>query len=181
MTGLTPRQDDSVGTPLEGDDLFQDAVVRAFEKLHTLRDETRFRPWFYAVLLSLHRTRSRWGFWKRFLSLEASLEGGFDPAGEDGRDREVERQRSLRVSRALATLSAVQREAIVLHDLDGFSLEEIAQMQDVSLSAVKSRVSRGRAKMRRHYERLELASAHGSSTKTDPVRVVVRRTGQTVL
>jgi RNA polymerase sigma-70 factor (ECF subfamily) len=113
---------------MEGDDLFQEAVVRAFDRLHTLRDETRFRAWFYAVLLSLHRTRSRWGFWRRFLPL--------DPA------------------RALATLPPVQREAVILHELDDFSMEEIAEMQGVTISAVKSRVSRGRHKLRRFYERL---------------------------
>ena len=40
----------------EGDDLYQEAVLRAFEKLHTLRDPSRFRSWFYATLLSRHRS-----------------------------------------------------------------------------------------------------------------------------
>jgi RNA polymerase sigma-70 factor, ECF subfamily len=42
----------------DGDDLIQEAVLRAFEKLPALRDEARFRPWFYTVLLSVHRNRS---------------------------------------------------------------------------------------------------------------------------
>jgi RNA polymerase sigma-70 factor (ECF subfamily) len=139
---------------MEGDDLFQEAVVRAFDRLHTLREETRFRAWFYAVLLSLHRTRSRWGFWRRFAPLEPVLSGEIQIAGEDGRATEGERFRSERAARALATLPAVQREAVILHELDGFTMEEISEMQGVTVSAVKSRVSRGRQKLRRYYERL---------------------------
>jgi RNA polymerase sigma-70 factor (ECF subfamily) len=137
---------------MEGDDLFQEAVVRAFEKLHSLRDETRFRAWFYAVLLSLHRSRSRWGFWRRFLPLEPVLATAMEPAGEDGRLREEQSMKAERVSRALTRLPAVQREAVVLHDIDGYKMEEIADMQGVTVSAVKSRVARGRQRLRAHYE-----------------------------
>jgi RNA polymerase sigma-70 factor, ECF subfamily len=140
----------------DGDDLFQEAVLRAQAKLHTLSDETRFRGWFYAVLLSVHRTRSRRPFWKRFLSLDRERDDGFDPPGEDGEQAAQERMRAERASRALATIPAVQREAVVLFELNGFSIQEIAEMQKVSVSAVKSRLQRGRARLRRHYERLGL-------------------------
>jgi hypothetical protein len=42
----------------------------------------------------------------------------------------------------------------VLHEVDGYSMEEIAAMQRVSVAAAKSRVARGRERLRRHYERL---------------------------
>jgi RNA polymerase sigma-70 factor (ECF subfamily) len=155
---------------MEGDDLFQEAVVRAFERLHTLRDETRFRAWFYAVLLSLHRSRSRWGFWRRFLPLDPVLKGDIQIAGEDGRTRETERLRSERAARALATLPAVQREAVVLHEIEGFSMEEIADMQGVTISAVKSRVSRGRQKLRGFYERIGFRVSPSNKKRTEDAR-----------
>jgi len=158
---------------MEGDDLFQEAVVRAFDRLHTLRDETRFRAWFYAVLLSLHRTRSRWGFWRRFLPLDPVSAGEIQIAGEDGRTREGERLRSERAARALATLPAVQREAVILHELDGFSMEEIAEMQGVTISAVKSRVSRGRQKLRRFYERLGFRNVPSKRKLTEDARFAI--------
>ena len=71
----------------DGDDLFQDALLRAFERLATLRDESRFRAWFYAVLLSVHRSRCRRAFWKRFLSLDARREEGLEPVGPVRRRR----------------------------------------------------------------------------------------------
>jgi len=137
----------------EGDDLFQEAVLRAYEKLPTLRDPSRFRSWFYAVLLSLHRGRSRRAFWRRFVPIADLIAAGDEPVGEDGRQGEEERQRAERASRALAGLPAVQREAVVLHDIEGFSMQEIAVMQAVTVSAVKTRVVRGRTKLRACYRR----------------------------
>src|SRR5512134_332272 len=65
----------------DGDDLYQESVLRAFEKLHTLRDESRFRSWFYATLLSRHRSRCRRWFWKRQVPLEQACAGEGEPAG----------------------------------------------------------------------------------------------------
>ena len=53
----------------------------------------------------------------------------------------------------LASLAAEQREAVVLFEVDGFSIEEIAAMQRVSISAVKSRLTRGRERLRVFYQR----------------------------
>jgi RNA polymerase sigma-70 factor (ECF subfamily) len=137
----------------DGDDLLQEAVLRAFEKLPSLRDETAFRSWFFAILLNAHRNRSRRGFWRRFLSIEGDMPPEFDPPGEDGGALERERRQAARASRALAGLPAPQREAVVLFEIEGFSIEEIAAMQKVSASAVKSRLARGRGRIRRYYER----------------------------
>jgi RNA polymerase sigma-70 factor (ECF subfamily) len=140
------------GSAGDGDDLFQEAILRAHSRLDALRDEGRFRPWFFAILLSLHRSRSRRSFWRRFLPLSETVAQGREPAASPERG-EDEWLRAQRASTALSRLPAVQREAIVLHDVEGFSVEEIAVMQEVSLSAVKSRLSRGRDRLRRFYLR----------------------------
>ncbi|HMI30151.1 MAG TPA: RNA polymerase sigma factor [Candidatus Limnocylindrales bacterium] len=144
----------------DGDDLYQEAVLRAFEKLNGLREESRFRSWFFATLLSRHRSRVRS---KRVsVPLEEAFNRGNEPVGEDGTSWEDERQRAQRAVRALAGLKPVQREAVVLHEIEGFSVEEIAEMQGVTLSAVKSRLTRGREKLRRYYER------HGQENEASP-------------
>jgi len=136
----------------EGDDLYQETVLRAFEKVDGLRDETRFRSWFFAILLSRHRSRLRRAR-RAPVSIEGAFEPGREPAGEDGIAWDEERRRSDRVARALSTLAPEQREAIVLFELEDFSVDEIAGMQGVSASAVKSRLARGREKLRRFYLR----------------------------
>jgi RNA polymerase sigma-70 factor, ECF subfamily len=143
-------------TSADGDDLFQEAVLRAYSKLPSLREESRFSGWFYAVLLSVHRSRARRAAWRRFLSLEHEMEHGFDPPDAAGVRGSEERWRADRASRALASLPAVQREAVVLFDIEGYSIEEIAAWQKASVPAVKARLRRGRARLRRYYER-ELA------------------------
>lgn len=135
----------------EGDDLFHEAVLRAFDRLGELRDESSFRAWFYAVMLSVHRARHRRGLWRRFLSLD---EADVEPLTEGEADG---REGAERMTRALATLSAEAREAIVLFTLEGMSLEEVASLQGASLSAIKSRLSRARGRLRLHYERTDAA------------------------
>ena len=159
-TLLAPIHESALGTARrlcrsrgDGDDLYQESVVRAFEKLHTLRDESRFRSWFYATLLSRHRSRSRRLFWKRLVPLERAFEGEREPAGEDGGRWEERFRQANRVADALATLDAAQREVIVLFEVDGYSIAEIAEMQRASIPAVKSRLVRGREKLRRWYQR----------------------------
>jgi len=136
----------------DGDDLYQDAVIRAFEKLDTLREPSKFAAWFYTTLLNAHRSRWRRGLWKRFLALE-ELPPDQDPVGEDGRSWPGEMARAARSTRALQALGAPEREAVVLFELEGYSIEEIARMQRASVPAVKSRLVRGRDKLRRFYER----------------------------
>jgi RNA polymerase sigma-70 factor (ECF subfamily) len=127
----------------EGDDLYQDAVLHAFRKLDSLRDESRFRSWFFAILLSQHRTRARRAFWRRFLPMEDAARAGAEPAIHPVHGEE-DRLRSGRLRSALASLSPGEREALVLHEMQGFSTEEIAEVQGVAPSSVRSRLTRAR-------------------------------------
>jgi RNA polymerase sigma-70 factor (ECF subfamily) len=136
----------------DGDDLYQEAVVRAYDKLNGLRDESRFRSWFFATLLSRHRSRVRRPR-REWLPIEDMLGRRDEPVGEDGTLWEEERRRAERAARALAGLKPDQREAIVLHDIEGFSVEEVADMQSATIPAVKSRLTRGREKLRGFYLR----------------------------
>jgi RNA polymerase sigma-70 factor, ECF subfamily len=135
----------------DGDDLFQETVLHALDHLAELREESRFRPWFFAVLLSVHRRRNRQGFWRRLLPIDQVVD---EPKAQGGA---IELEGAERMARALATLPPKQREAIVLFELEGFTLDEIAGLQRASIPAVKSRLVRARARLRRHYERAERA------------------------
>ena len=96
---------------VDGDDLYQEAVLRAFAKLHTLRDESRFRSWFFAVLLSLHRSRSRLKFWRRFVPLDDVVAGGREPVGEDGTTWDEEARQAKRAGdRFVAVLRRLRKD-----------------------------------------------------------------------
>jgi len=147
-------------SPAEGDDLFHEAVLRALSRIDQLREESRFRAWFFAVLLSVHRARCRRAFLRRLVPF--AWFGGTDDehTAEDRADvptlsteplDEETRTRAARITEALHTLSTEARQAIVLFEVQGFSIEEIAEMQDSTASAVKSRLSRARQSLRQHY------------------------------
>ena len=116
-----------------------------------LRDPTRFRAWFHSVIVSVHRGRCRKGWWRRWVGDDDET---VEPIGDDGSRWIDQRASADRASRALATLRPAQREAIVLFELHGHSLEEIAEIQRTSLSSVKSRLVRGRERLRRFYAEL---------------------------
>jgi RNA polymerase sigma-70 factor (ECF subfamily) len=130
----------------DGDDLFQEALLRALDKLAMLRDDAAFKGWLYRIIINLHRNRSRRAFWKKLIPLVGN-EAGDNPAHDETLGN-VERARI-----ALAQLAADQREAIVLHDIEGWAVGEIADLEGVSMSAIKSRLSRGREKLRDIYMR----------------------------
>ncbi len=156
-------------SPADGDDLLHEAVLRALARIDQLRDEARFRPWFYAVLLSVHRQRSRVAFWRRFVPflpmrgsmqnrahdddrLPAEPSAGWLASGWPSTLDEETRTRAIRVSTALQRLPVEQREAIVLFEVEGFAIDEIAELQRASQSAVKSRLARARQRLREHYQ-----------------------------
>ena len=143
----------------EGDDLFQEAVLRSLTHLEELRDDAKFRFWFFRILTTVHHARARRSFWKRLVTLGMGNESGPEPVGEDGSAWEDERFRAARARRALALLPPAQREAVVLLEVEGFSLDEIAGLQGATVTAVKTRVSRAREALRRFYRKHGLADA----------------------
>ena len=132
----------------DGDDLFQEASLRAFSRLDGLREDGAFRTWFYRIVISVHRNRARTAFWRRLVPLgERAAEADYREPAPDAGDA------TRRARAALAVLPTVQREAIVLFEIDGWKVEEIAALQRVSASAVKSRLARGRERLRVYYEK----------------------------
>jgi RNA polymerase sigma factor (sigma-70 family) len=139
----------------EGDDLFQESLLRALTKLDRLRNEAAFKPWLYRIVISVHRNRSRRAFWKRFVQESTPLVEPDPATSGDYRvaDWSPDAAEAARRARdALASLAPVYREAIVLFEIEGWQVDELAALYGVSASAVKSRLARGRAKLRAFYE-----------------------------
>jgi len=140
----------------DGDDLFQESMLRALGKLDGLRDDGAFRTWLYRVVVSVHRNRCRRAFWTRLIPFADRTADDESPAASgDYRISEWSpdaADASARARAALATLPAVQRESIVLFEIEGWTIDEIAAVHGVSASAVKSRLARGRDRLRTYYE-----------------------------
>lgn len=136
--------------------------MRAAHKIGALRDRSKFRAWIFGVVVSVHRTRWRRSVWRRWMPWESAPEA----VGDDGTRWENSRASAGRAAAALATLPPPQREAIVLFELHGYSIDEIADVQRTSMSSVKSRLQRGRDRLRQFYAAVGLPiSASLTDTK----------------
>jgi RNA polymerase sigma-70 factor (ECF subfamily) len=130
----------------DGDDLFQESIMRAIDKIDALREDGAFKVWLYRIIVSLHRSRYRRAFWRRLLPLTGDLEAEA-PSAEESLGA------ASRARLALAELPHDQREAIVLFEIEEWKVEEIAELHAVSVSAIKSRLARGRERLRTIYAR----------------------------
>lgn len=145
------------GDPLLADDLAQDVFLAAFEHLPNLPGDRQFAPWLYRIAHNrLRRAWRRRGL-RRVFSLDVLFERSFAgvlmfTAEPDPGDACA---RADLVGRALADLSPGQRAVLVLHDIEGFSVAEIAQITGSSRAATERRVSRARSAMRARYYALD--------------------------
>jgi len=139
------------------DDLTQETLLRAHQKLATLGDPAKLKPWLYTIATNICRDRFRQAApSERIGSLEeASADGpgnrrplALTDAGPR-LDKVIEqREMSACVRRYLADLPDSYRAVILLHDEAGLTNPEIAEMLGVSVATVKIRVHRARAKLR---------------------------------
>jgi RNA polymerase sigma-70 factor (ECF subfamily) len=115
------------GNTMDAEDVVQDAFVRALERLDTCQPD-RFSGWLCTIVRNhAHTVRAR-----ERLRAGEELEP-VDPPGRDRTDRAVERNELVRTLEvALAGLSPVQREIVLLHDLEGWRHREIADALGIS-------------------------------------------------
>lgn len=141
----------------EAEDLTQETFLRAHAKLSTLDDPAKLSPWLYRIATNVCYDRFRQASYRnRPKSLDETTpkdvaEGGAetltDPAPR--LDKALEQQEmSCCVQQYLAGLSDSYRAVILLHDVEGLTNPEIAEMLGVSLSTVKIRLHRAREKLR---------------------------------
>jgi RNA polymerase sigma-70 factor, ECF subfamily len=130
----------------ESDDVTQEVFIRAWEKLALFRGDAAFGTWLYrlAVNVILARRQSRTTYRERF--------GGGDPDVIPLAARRDRPDLRLDVEAAIDTLPAGAREIFLLHDVEGFTHEEIAGMLKVSAGTSKSQLHRARMSLRRYLQ-----------------------------
>lgn len=142
----------------EANDSAQEAFVRAYRAMGRFRGDAAFSTWLYRIAWNacLNKVSSA-GYLrrKRTVSLDRPLGGDGDgPPLEvrDGGRSPVEalerKERALRVREAIGDLPGDQRAAVVLRDMEGLAYEEIAEITGCGLGTVKSRLARGRDRLR---------------------------------
>jgi len=131
------------GDATQAEDLTQDIFIRAFDRLADYRGDAPFGAWLHrvavTVILSALRRRKRV---QTVESLRDDLEGvgAAAPAGDPVLKR--------RLAIAVDGLDDPHRMVFVMHDVEGFTHQEIAAAMDTPVGTAKARLSRARAKLR---------------------------------
>lgn len=132
-------------------DLTQEVFYRAWRSIRTFREGERLWPWLYQIARNTQIESHRRKQLQRFSLEQAHEEVGFEvtsaaPGPQDLAERQGEVDR---VQRALMTLPAEYREAVVLRFMEELPYEEIAALQGVALGTAKSRVFRAKEQLAR--------------------------------
>ena len=158
------------GNDADADDLAQDALLKAYRSLGGYRFQSAFSTWLYAIVRNqfLDCTKSRAG--KERAVEEQIDEGHLESATGDSPidDQLVREEERRRVWRALGQVPTEYRTTLVLFDLEGLTYDEVAAIERIPMGTVKSRLSRGRERLR------QLLLADGESAAGNmPATVVV--------
>jgi len=163
-------------SPEDAEDVLQETFLKAYTHLDRFQGDSRFYTWIVRIAVneSLMKLRKRKS--DRTVSLDEPVETGEDEYmprevvdwGENPEQRYARQEMNDILSRALNELEPSFRIVVYLRDVENLSTEETAEMLDLSVPAVKSRLLRGRLKLRerlnQHF-RQERASTGGGKAQ----------------
>ncbi len=149
-----------VNDPADAADTTQDVFLKVFRGMKHFHGSSSLKTWIYRIALHEAANRRRW--WFRHKARETSIE----PVESEGAAREnamavaltdhadspfdnvAHREVQVRVEEELRKLHEPYRTTLILRDLEDMSYEEIAEVLEISLGTVKSRLTRGRDALR---------------------------------
>ncbi|WP_153557786.1 RNA polymerase sigma factor [Roseimaritima sediminicola] len=145
----------------EAEDVVQEAFVRAYVKLHTFQRNSRFFTWLYRIAFNSALSRRRRK--RASISLDQTREvTGLEPvdqvAAPDDRLLRGERIDMVRV--ALDRLTDEHRAIMVLREMENHAYEEIAEILEISIGTVRSRLNRARTQLRQTLEAMQQADEY---------------------
>jgi RNA polymerase sigma-70 factor (ECF subfamily) len=144
-----------VNDPADAADTTQDVFLKVFRGMKQFHGASSLKTWIYRIALHEAANRRRW--WFRHKAYETSIE----PAEAEGAageavqmaltdqsdspfDSAAQREVRLKVEEALRHVPEPYRTTLILRDLEEMRYEEIAEVLEISLGTVKSRLTRGR-------------------------------------
>ncbi|CAN5277391.1 sigma-70 family RNA polymerase sigma factor [soil metagenome] len=129
--------------PVLAESLTQDAFVRAWKGLDSFRGQSRLSTWLYRIAVNVtledRRSAARHG---------ETFEAAVNDEHYVAVVRDAAPDTQIDLERAIRTLPRGARTMVVLHDIEGYRYEEIAEMTGAAVGTVKSQLHRGRKLLR---------------------------------
>ncbi|HTF16140.1 MAG TPA: RNA polymerase sigma factor [Burkholderiales bacterium] len=142
------------GSVADAEDLVQDVLLKLYPRTQELLEIQRLRPWLARVLYHQYVDSFRQKARSPVVELVTDAEGADDaldttPAARDGPEEHAERnQWRERILAALQRLNPEQRAVVAMHDVEGYTLEELETILATPLGTLKSRLHRARERLR---------------------------------
>jgi RNA polymerase sigma-70 factor (ECF subfamily) len=169
----------TIPDPCEAADITQDVFLKVYRGIGNFHGESSLRTWIYRIALHEASNQRRW--WCRHKRKEITIEQELSPQDGEGfhlKDTLVDQHESpfdlaahaeLRdqVEAAVREVPEPFQTVVVLRDIEGFGYEEIAEILNMNLGTVKSRLMRGRAHLKTLLAPLVRASVKPSPSSPD--------------
>lgn len=126
-------------------DLAQDAWVNAFQKIRSFRGDAAFGTWMHRIAVNTALTRLRKSARRR--DLEEGFDGSTTLGNADATSSAHAADRVM-LERALDLLPEGYRMVLWLHDVEGFTHEEVAKRMGIAVGTSKSQLAKARARLR---------------------------------
>ncbi len=142
----------------DADDIAQDALIKAWRSLSSFRGDCSFSTWLFRVTVNTARDVIRSNARRPVVSLTRHTDDEDEPeiwdvpvtSGDDIPEEAAQRRETIEaVRRAVESLPDDQRQVIVLRDIHDLPYSEIAEILGAEVGTIKSRISRGRANLKK--------------------------------
>jgi len=147
-----------LGNQTDACDVVQEVFLKVFRSVHSFREQSSLRTWIYRIAVNEAHNHRRWfaRHCRREVPIEKDRRPDYDNAielaqdpGRSPYDLALDSETRAIVERALTKINPLFRTAVVLRDIQNMSYEEIADILQISLGTVKSRILRGREALKR--------------------------------
>jgi len=145
--------------PADAEDVLQEALLKAYRGYHTFKAGTNLKAWLYRILtntfINKYRQRSRrpseveLGELEDLYLFKRLGESGTGGASRSAEEEALDQFVDLDIKAAVEALPENFRLPVLLADVEGFSYKEIAEIMDVPIGTVMSRLHRGRKQLQR--------------------------------
>lgn len=140
-------------------DIVQEVFLKVFRNVHLFRGQSSLRTWIYRIAVNEAHNRRRWTFRHKHNEVclddtsdsEAPRECNLPGDGPSPFDYALTHENHALIVQALTRINPCFRDAVVLRDIEDLSYDEIAEILNISIGTVKSRITRGRDALRQEF------------------------------
>ena len=184
----------SLNDPTDAADITQEVFIKVFRSIRGFHGESSLRTWLYRIALHEASNQRRW--WSRHKKQELTIDSPAESvdSNDEGMtlaatladqsdspfDCAAQAELRQRVEAALREVPEAFRTVVVLREIEGFAYEEIAEILNVNIGTVKSRLTRGRSALRALLVADATKKNSASSTASAPSNLQTGRCPETV-